>query len=175
MANLFFIGDSMIEFFDWQQRFPEHRVVNLGRSGETTSELLARLDTILALQPPPDWLLLMTGTNDVCMEDFTFPSVLDQIIDSCIRKLPETIITVNSLLPINLPYLAADVVPRVNAILEELAASQNVNFLNGHQALTDPSGLLLPGVLSADGVHIEDRGYRLWADEVDKQLQAILT
>ena len=170
MANLFFIGDSMIEFFDWQQRFPEHRAVNLGRAGETTSELLSRLPGILTLQPPPDWLLLMTGTNDICMEDFTFPAALAQIIETCQRRLPETIITVNSLLPINLPYLATDVIPRTNALLEELAASQDVHFLNGHQALTDSSGHLQPGVLAADGVHLEEHGYQLWADEVEKHL-----
>ena len=173
MANLFFIGDSMIEFFDWQQRFPGHRVVNLGRSGETASELLARMDNILSLQPPPDWLLIMTGTNDVCMEDFTFPAVLGRIIETCQNILPDTTITVNSLLPISLPYLAPDTVPRINAILEELAASRDVHFLNGHRALTTSSGVLLPGVLAVDGVHLEDQGYRLWADAVGTHLASI--
>ncbi len=171
MANLFFIGDSMIEFFDWQRRFSTHRVVNLGRSGETTSELLARLPGILRLQPPPDWLLLMIGTNDVCMENFSFPAVHAQIITACRQQLPTTIITVNSLLPLLLPYLSRDVVPRLNDILREQSVQQGGHFLDGYAALTDSAGLPLPHVLADDGVHLEEHGYQLWADEVEKQLQ----
>ena len=175
MANLFLIGDSLIEFFDWQHRFPEHRVVNLGRSGETAAELLARLPSTLTLQPPPDWLLLMTGTNDVCMEDFSVPAVYEQIIKSCQAQLPTTIITVNSLLPIALPYLAANVVPRLNDLLRDLTMKQEVHFLDGYAALTDPTGLPLANVLAADGVHLEEPGYQLWATQVEKHLQTILS
>lgn len=174
MATLFFIGDSMIEFYDWQQRFPEHRAINLGRSGETTAELLARLPGILTLQPAPDWLLLMTGTNDVCMENFSFPATLARIIATCHAELPNTAVTVNSLLPISLPYLTADVVPRMNAILRDLTMEAGASFLDGHGALTDPTGRPLPGVLAADGVHLEDHGYHLWAEAVEKHLTNLL-
>ena len=174
MANLFFIGDSMIAVYDWQQRFPAHRVINLGQSGETTSELLARLPDILRLQPPPDWLLLMIGTNDVCMEDFSFPGTYARIIESCRSRLPNTSITVNSLLPISLPYLAANTVPRLNVILQDLAMQQGVHFLDGYAALTDTAGHLLPGVLAVDGVHLEEEGYRLWADQVARQLTSTM-
>ena len=174
MANLFFLGDSIIEFHDWQKEFPDHRAVNLGRAGETAEELLARLDTILALQPPPDWLLVMTGTNNVCMEDFTFPSTIAEIIESAQARLPATTITVNSLLPIELPYLAENTVARTNAIIQEIATSRHVHFLDGHAALTDQSGHIRPGVLSLDGVHLGEYGYRLWALEIEKHLQTLL-
>jgi len=174
MANLFFIGDSMIEFFDWQQRFPEHRAINLGRCGETTAELLARLPAILSQQPPPDWLLLMTGTNDVCMENFAFPADLTRIITTCRTQLPTTVITVNSLLPLSLPYLAANVVPRMNDILYDLTTKEGGGFLDGHAALTNSAGLPLPGVLAVDGVHLQEHGYQLWATEVEKHLLSAL-
>jgi len=40
--RLLFIGDSLIEFFDWQGRFSDCLVKKLGRAGETVQEILAR-------------------------------------------------------------------------------------------------------------------------------------
>jgi acyl-CoA thioesterase I len=67
------IGDSMTD--DWQswayileellrQRRPddEIKVVNAGRSGDTTVDLLRRLESILDLNP--DWIITLIGTND---------------------------------------------------------------------------------------------------------------
>ena len=173
MANLFLIGDSMIEFFDWRQCFSGHRVVNLGRAGETAGELLARLPGILALQPAPDWLLLMTGTNDVCMENFAFPATYAKIIATCSAQYPQAEITVNSLLPIALPYLASDTVPRLNGLLRELALAHTIHFMDGYAALADQTGLPRPGVLAADGVHLTDRGYRLWGEALRQHLDAL--
>ncbi|MDH4320777.1 MAG: GDSL-type esterase/lipase family protein [Desulfobulbaceae bacterium] len=173
MANLFLIGDSMIEFFDWRPCFPDHRVVNLGRSGETTAELLARLPAILALQPAPDWLLLMTGTNDVCMEHFAFPATYARILATCKTLRPQAEITVNSLLPIALPYLAADTVPRLNGLLRALTSAPKTHFLDGYAALSDRTGKIRPGVLAADGVHLSDHGYQLWGNALQHHLSSL--
>jgi len=37
------MGDSLIEFFNWQERFPDREVFNYGIAGETAEGLLARL------------------------------------------------------------------------------------------------------------------------------------
>jgi hypothetical protein len=38
--NILFLGHSLIEFFDWQKRFPDHLAVNLGKAGESVEGLL---------------------------------------------------------------------------------------------------------------------------------------
>jgi lysophospholipase L1-like esterase len=43
---------------------PSVSFVNAGVSGDTTANVLARLQAVAAAQP--DWLLLMVGTNDAC-------------------------------------------------------------------------------------------------------------
>ncbi len=35
MQKILFTGDSLIEYFEWAARFPEHRIHNMGWSGET--------------------------------------------------------------------------------------------------------------------------------------------
>jgi len=171
--TLFLVGDSLIEFCDWQSWLTELHAINLGRAGETVGELLARLPEILALRPPPDSLLLMTGTNNVCREDFAFLTDYETILRQCRAALPDTMITVNSLLPIALPYLASNVTARLNSLLRELATRQGAAYLDAHAALTDAGGLPLAGALSPDGVHLGQRGYQLWIETLHTHLQSL--
>ncbi len=171
--NLFLVGDSLIEFCDWQSLIPGHRVVNLGRSGETVAELLGRLPAILARRPAPHWLLLAIGTNNVCMEDFAFLPDYERLLASCRTTLPDTAVTVNSLAPVALPYLAPNVTARLNGLLRDLALRKGVDFLDVHASLTGLDGQPLPGVLSLDGVHLASQGYRLWAEAIRRHLQTI--
>ena len=47
MAKRFlFIGDSLVEFFNWQERFPDKKVYNFGSAGETAEGLLAICENI---------------------------------------------------------------------------------------------------------------------------------
>ncbi|MDH5299558.1 MAG: GDSL-type esterase/lipase family protein [Desulfobulbaceae bacterium] len=168
--NLFFVGDSLIEFYDWQPLFPGHRVSNLGRAGDTVRELMERLPAILTLAPPPDWLLMMIGTNNVCMEDFAFLPDYETLITRIRNRLPHAALTVNSLLPVTLPYLAGNVTARLNQLLREMAVRCGVRYLDALTPLTGDSGTVLPGVLFPDGVHLARRGYDLWGDAIHRHL-----
>ena len=40
--DMLFIGHSLVEFFDWQVRFPGHRAANLGVAGESVADIRSR-------------------------------------------------------------------------------------------------------------------------------------
>ena len=80
MSNLVFIGDSLTQWCDWDRRFPEHTVTNLGISGETVEGLLARRERIHAQIVDPDFLFLMTGINNIANEQY---DILPPIARSC--------------------------------------------------------------------------------------------
>jgi len=63
-----FIGDSLIEFFNWQNSFPEDQIINFGQAGETTEGLAARLPGKIQRSEALDLILNMTGTNNHSME-----------------------------------------------------------------------------------------------------------
>ena len=63
--NLVFIGDSLTQWFDWQRRFPDDAVMNLGISGETVEGLLSRREAIREKVHNPDIIFLMSGINDL--------------------------------------------------------------------------------------------------------------
>ncbi len=70
MKQLVFTGDSLTAGGDWQRRFPDYAVANLGISGETVEGLLARRDRIRAQVENPDTLFLMTGINNIASEQY---------------------------------------------------------------------------------------------------------
>lgn len=168
--RLMLVGDSMIEFFDWQDRFPGREVENLGRSGESVEELQVRALSIVDRHEAPDLVLIMIGTNNVAMENFNFLAAYEGILDTFQEAYPAATLVVNSLLPMELNYLAPDTVARVNSSLKSLAATANALYLDVWSAMVDKSGAVLEDILE-DEVHLSFHGYRIWSAELEKFLE----
>jgi lysophospholipase L1-like esterase len=166
--NIVFLGDSLIEFFDWQARFPRHKMINLGRAGETVQELSRRCQG-LTLAEPPDWIFVMIGTNNVSMDDYSFLPAYEKTIDTLQEKFPTAKLVVTGLFPLRLPWLAEDAVPRLNKLLFDLALSKECVFMDGCWVFAR-SPLGLSRCFLDDGVHLSDHGYDLWASEVEKYI-----
>lgn len=163
--DLLFVGDSLVEFYDWQAAFPAHRIENRGRAGETVAELLARAPRLTAGRSAPGGLLLMSGTNNLAQEDYAFLPAYEEILDHFRAAFPTTLMAVNSLLPMALPWLAPSAVPRMNEALAALAARKDVLFIDActpFLSAVEP----LAALLMEDGVHLRPAGYRLWAEVI---------
>ena len=165
--ELLFLGDSLIEFCDWQTKFPAHRVRNRGIAGETVQGLLARLPEVTAGQAP-DLVLIMSGTNNLAREDYGFPGPYEAVLAGLQTAFPAAILVVNSLLPSRFPWLAEEAIPRLNQALAALAARRGARFLNAYIpfAAAPPE----PALFQADGVHLSAAGYELWAREMAARL-----
>ncbi len=59
------IGDSLTEQGLWSEMFPEHTIANRGVGSDTTADVLARMDTILATKPERAFIML--GVNDLAL------------------------------------------------------------------------------------------------------------
>jgi lysophospholipase L1-like esterase len=168
--RLLFIGDSLIEFFDWQARFPGHEVHNLGLAGETVEGLQARLGTILAGTAPPDAVFIMTGINNLAMDDRGFLGAYRQILARLRQQYPSARIYINSLLPALLPFISNYDVRAVNGQLRALAADSQAGYLDIHPLFLDEGGAPRAELLLDDGVHLSDRGYAVWSEAIAKTI-----
>jgi len=135
--------------------------LNLGLSGETVEELQIRARGITARYQPPDLVVIMIGTNNVAMEQFSFLPAYQEIIDQFKKAWPRADIAINSLLPMNLLYLGQDAVADTNELLRQLAVNNNTLYIDAYRAMADANGAALPGIL-ADEVHITEQGYEVW-------------
>lgn len=168
MKKILFIGDSLIEFFDWQSRFPGHTIVNLGRAGETVEGLFSRVGGIIMKHPSPDIVFIMTGINNVAMEDVGFLGSYRKLLEGLSVSYPHAGIFIHSLLPTLLPWISNASVEEVNRSLAKTAREKGVNFIDLYRRFIDEKGGPVKAYLLPDGVHLSDAGYAVWAEEVEK-------
>jgi lysophospholipase L1-like esterase len=170
--RLLFIGDSLIEFYDWKHRFSDHEVSNYGIAGETAEGLFSRLPGVLERVAAPDFVFIMTGINNMAMGDRDFPGTYRKIIGQIRRISPSSKIYVQSLLPVLFTFISNDEIRDINMGLRKMAEEENVFYCDIHAVFLDPSGGPRASYLLDDGVHLSDEGYRAWSAEIEKLLLA---
>ncbi len=174
-VDLCCLGDSITQQFEWQDAFPGLRAANRGIGSDTTSGILARLDSVAATEPKV--LSLMAGANDMGEEGWTpegIASNFRMILEELHTRLPETKFLVNSMLPTSAahPNRPEDMLA-VNAELEALCEELDIVYLDMFQAFADENGDLKP-VYSLDGIHLTSAGYALWLSYLAPAVAAAL-
>lgn len=170
MAKQFlFIGDSLVEFFNWQARFPDIQVHNYGSAGETAEGLFSRLPRIINRVKAPDLVMIMTGTNNIAMEDYGFLFTYEKIISLLQDNYQQTSIVMTSLLPIEL-YFLGEAVPRVNKRLTEIARDMNIIYLDLYPLFLNEAAKPIKTFYEADGVHLSMEGYEVWAKALEDKV-----
>jgi len=165
---LIFIGDSLIEFHNWQASFPEHRIHNYGMAGETVEGLLARVMNIRQLCMNADMIFIMSGINNVAMGEVGFIDFYRVIIDKLKNSYPEAQIYVHSILPTFIDLIPNQLIRDVNERLKELSDSSGVNYIDLYSRFTDKDGAPIRRLFLEDGVHLSERGYELWTGVIKK-------
>lgn len=168
--KLLLVGDSLVEFHDWQASLPGHAVTNAGMAGETVAGLLARLPSILPQPPEHEVVAMMIGANNLVMEDYFFLEEYQAILDTIADLAPGSRVIVTGLPPFALPWLADSAIPRLNQALVSMAGRNNAEFLDLHAAFDTGCH---PGTacFEHDGVHLSATGYALWADRMQDLLE----
>ncbi len=169
--SIVFIGDSLTEWFDWQGRFPGYRVLNLGISGEPLGGLLARRDRIRAALDNPTYLFLMTGINNIAVEQYDITEPYREIVRNLTTWYKRSKIVVQSILPVALEWISNDGIRDVNRTLERIAREYGAEYLDIYRLFVDSEEIPRREYLQEDGVHLSSRGYRIWADAVEAFLQ----
>jgi lysophospholipase L1-like esterase len=166
--QLLFLGDSLIEYFDWAARFPDYDVYNLGISGETVDGLQRRLRNIFSRVKAADHIFIMSGINNLVMGDEDFIDAYRNSVREISATYPSATIHIQSLLPVLFPYISNNDIRRMNSRLLAMASDQGVSFLDVHRVFLDEKGRPVSAYLLEDGVHVSEEGYRVWSEEIEK-------
>lgn len=152
------LGDSITEEGNWNELLGRDDIINRGISGDTTSGVLHRMEL---LGNHPKFCFVMIGIND-----FSRGASVEEVYGNCVKiidTLEEKKITpmVQSVLLTDRPYLN----PKVDALnrkLKALAESKKLCFIDLNPHLS--SGGILDEKFTLDGLHLNARGYQIWAD-----------
>ncbi|MGE5648042.1 MAG: GDSL-type esterase/lipase family protein [Acidobacteriota bacterium] len=168
-----FLGDSITDGWRLNEYFTDRDFVNRGISGQTTGEMLGRMQAdVIALRP--DAMLILAGTNDIArnvplkiIEDNL--SMIADIADHHKVKL-----LVASVLPIsdyhkdkNPAYEMSRVRPpasirALNDWIQDFCRRRNYVYVDYFTPLADARGFL-KAELADDGLHPNAAGYRIMA------------
>jgi lysophospholipase L1-like esterase len=162
-VSIAFVGDGLTAHGRWEEWFPEYEVHNLGVSGDTTDEVIARLDSVVELNP--DAVVLLAGTNDIGWRrsDEYIVRNLETMLYDLHKRLPETRILVQSVTPREREY--ADTIRSVNRHLWQFAPTQRALYLDLWPALADEDGEI-SARNSDDRLRLTPAGYEAWLGEL---------
>jgi lysophospholipase L1-like esterase len=170
-----FIGDSLTEFFDWQERFPAHKVFNLGVAGETVEGLLGRIDGVVRIirnaGREPDVIFVMTGINNIAMEDYEIIGIYKQAITAIAAAFSRSKLVVQSILPVRLPWIDNTIIRQLNESLKQMTEDFKVEYLDLYSLFINPVSGPIKEYLLDDGVHVSGKGYEVWAGTVQAFLK----
>lgn len=162
-GRVLLIGDSITEGGLWPDLLPDLPTSNRGIGGETTCDLLERLESAIN---DPVAVSLLIGTNDLhgprALRDVAqVGERTEEIIRRVRAAAPTALLLVNSVLPRT--ELFADRVRALNASNEAAAARHGATYVDLWPAFADESGAIRKDY-SRDNLHLTPAGYLAWAD-----------
>ena len=159
---LLLLGDSLTEAGPWEDAFSDRRVVNAGRSGDTTADIAARVEDVVAAKP--GIVVLMAGTNE--SRRATVEQVvrgLEDILFQLRHELPDARLLVCSVLPRERER--ADWIREVNIHVRQFAPTVKADFVDLWPVFAEEDGELRDE-FTTDRLHLTDAGYAAWVDEL---------
>ena len=172
--DLLFVGDSITEGWEWgdgehwKKHFAPLGAANFGVGGDTTQNLLWRLDNgdVGALKPKV--VVVLIGTNNLGRENATAAEAargVEAVVTKLRAAFPEAKIVLHGIFPCDYSP-KAEVRQRVKAVNSLLARLDGLDgkvvFRDIGPIFLEPDGSILPAV-SPDGLHLTPEGYRRWA------------
>lgn len=177
-----FMGNSITEMWGGAnpEFFTDNNYVNRGIGGQTTPQMLLRFrQDVIDLQPKV--VVILAGTNDIAGN--TGPMTLGQIRDNILGMVE--LANANNIKPIVCSVLPAYdypwrpglnpniKIPKLNALLKELAKEKGAIYLDYFTAMADDRNGL-PTELTTDEVHVTKEGYNIMEKMVKESIQQAL-
>ncbi|MCM3709040.1 GDSL-type esterase/lipase family protein [Sporosarcina luteola] len=162
-----FIGDSITDYGEFQEYFPNEIVLNRGIRNDAANGVLNRIQEVLDRNPKEAYLMI--GVNDIRYKTDAndFESRVDKIVDSFEGK--ETRLFIQSILPVNNGLFGNEVtnekVKRFNDILRRIADENRIEYIDLHSYFTDKNGEL-DKKFTVDGLHLNGKGYEVWVEKL---------
>ncbi|THG30023.1 GDSL-type esterase/lipase family protein [Naasia lichenicola] len=160
--RIVFLGDSISEFGNWDEWFPDAPVLNRGIGGETSGMVLDRLDSAIGT---PLGVFLLIGTNDLtaALPEPLIVHTVGRILDGIERRAPGTPVWVQSVMPRSAKF--RDELDSINGRLQTLVTERpdHIRYLDLWPALSTADGALR-NEFTRDHLHLNGEGYRAWTD-----------
>lgn len=172
---ILFTGSSSIRFWkDVAAYFPGHNVLNRGFGGSEMSDLLYYFDK-LVLPYKTKQIFVYEGDNDIASGKK--PQRILQGADSLLRLIrskvsPGVEVIFISPKPSIARWELKDQYTVYNNLLKDWVKSKkNVKYADVWTPMLDPSGKVMQDLFIQDGLHMNKKGYDIWAGVIRKYIR----
>ena len=183
--DIYFEGDSITRRWgssdeqykalleNWRRNFWGWNAADFGWGGDTTQNILWRLNNGELDNVNPKIIVIMAGTNNVGKrspegsEDPRIDGVtrgIKAILDLCRQKAPGATIVLMGITPRNDNPAVMPIINRINSNIATFADGKKIRYVNINDKLADKDGKLFDGMANRDGLHLDVNGYQVWAD-----------
>ena len=193
--DLYFLGDSITRrwgcadtayadlYANWRSHFHGWNAGNFGWGGDTTHNVLWRIQHGELDGVNPKVIVLMVGTNDIGAGGYDATrggakvdevvAGIEAILATCQTKAPQAVIVLTGVLPRGDSPAAGTLIASINERLAKRADELGVRFIDLRDQLVDRDGRLYDGV-TVDGLHLSVKGYDLWAAALKPLIEEVL-
>lgn len=167
--NIVFFGDSITSGYKIEEFYPKNNVINSGTSGDTTENLLERMNDVYKYNPSKVFILI--GINDL-NRGKSIDEILDniqRIVNNIKTNREYTNIYIESVYPINRNVfedkdysfnndISNDTIKELNDRLSNLCKENSIQYVDVYNNLIDSEGNLKEDY-TREGLHLTDLGY----------------
>lgn len=174
-GQIVFVGSSSIRLWDLPKSFPEINPppLNRGFGGSQISDSIANFDLLVG-KHQPRVVVMYAGDNDIAAgkdaqrvaDDYeAFRNLLKD-------ALPETRLVYIAIKPSIARWKLAGEMKQANKAIERIcAADEQLTFIDIWGPMLGEDGAPHAELFVADGLHMNEQGYALWAEKVKPSLQ----
>jgi len=158
--NIAMLGNSLTAYADWDELLGRKDVQNIGVADFTTEQLSWLLDRWVIASKPV--ICFINGGQEDIILGIPAERVAEnysRIIDKLQQHNIKAVIQ-STLLSWNDPERNHQI-ERINVLLKSICDEKNIDYININTVLSGNNGL--KPQLTTDGMHLNHKGYELWA------------
>lgn len=181
-GDVVFIGNSITNMMNWYEAFDNHQIHGRGNSGGMTQEIEDNLESMIAGNPSK--VFLMIGTNDLgTAGDNYAPAAVAQRIEKILARIctevPGATVYYQSILPSTVGSRTQAKTEETNNLVKawiEERNNENIEYIDVYTplctngALKNTSATQSTTSYSYDGLHLTQKGYKVWMDIIKEKV-----
>ncbi|MBQ7733831.1 MAG: hypothetical protein IJT58_07425 [Synergistaceae bacterium] len=163
--EIIFLGDSLTDYVQFSEVFPDLHTKNRAIAGDTTTGVLNRLQDVIASTPAK--LFVLIGCNDIVYD--VAPDDIAKNIREIISRVkagsPRTKIYLETIMPVNHEFETrrpGNIINAVNERLPEIAKEFGCTLIDTYNFFAEDDEL--PKQYTIDGVHFNGSGIIRWME-----------
>jgi len=181
--DMLFLGDSITDWWRsngkevFDKNYGDKKVANFGIAGETTQQVLWRLQNGEGAGFQPKLVMLMIGTNNLASTntDGQIAEGVTAVVGELRKDFPAAKILLLGIFPRGGAGEMVRVrVANINQMIAKLNDLDHVFYLDIGNKFLDEKGDFLPDAFLSDRLHPAAKGYAIWADAVREPLANLM-